>query len=169
MRSSLAAGLLFLGLALAGPVQAASLTAYANPRFNFSVDVPRGLVRLPPPDNGDGQTWRSRDGQVRLLAWGSYGPGVLDIPRLADYAAYMVKAQQDDGGRVTYKRLLGEREGNGSFVLSGFLKDGRIFYEKTLVRAGQAATVRVEYPVSARPVWDSLGAEVARTLRWGQR
>lgn len=46
---------------------------YANPRFGVAVDYPPAFsLRDPPPDNGDGQTFRTPRGDAVLLVFGSY-------------------------------------------------------------------------------------------------
>lgn len=147
-----------------GSAFAATLKPYGNARFNYWAHVPADLVAQPPPENGDGQGWKSRDGKVDVRVWGSYGPEVLDRADVRSFAAWNEKSIRDDGGRITYKRLLTD-----AFVLSGYRKDGRIFYQKTLVKDGTEATVLIEYPVTQRALWDKLSGQIAATLKWGQR
>ena len=47
-----------------------ALRHVVNARFGFSVDVPADLVAEPPPDNGDGQAFRSADGHLHLTVSG---------------------------------------------------------------------------------------------------
>ncbi|GAA0518851.1 hypothetical protein [Deinococcus depolymerans] len=135
---------------------------YGNPRFDYWVNVPGDLGALRPPDNGNGQSWVSGDGLVRVAAWGSYGPGVFDAPSVSAWAAYTERQEVASGSRVTYRRLL-----PGAFVLSGYQRDGRIFYQRVLVRDGTEAAVRVMYPEARRGVWDARTARIAASLRWG--
>lgn len=155
---------LLTALVLSASALAVTLVSYSNARFNYWVHVPSDLTALPPPDNGDGQAWRSQDGRVRVAAWGSYGPGVLDIPKPSAFLAWSEKNEREGGNRITYRKLLKE-----AFVLSGYLKDGRIFYQKTLVKDGTAATVRIEYPLNQHAVWDGRAVQIASSLKWGQR
>ncbi|MVN88113.1 hypothetical protein GO986_15275 [Deinococcus sp. HMF7620] len=150
-------------LVLASAALAAPLTAYGNARFGYLVAAPAGLQAQRSPDNGDGQSWQSADGQVKVSVWGSHAPGVLNQATPAAWMAHSAQGWREQGARLTYRRLL-----PGAFVLSGFQKDGRIFYQKVLVRNGEEAAVLVVYPVARRAVWDRLAAQVASTLRWGQ-
>ena len=151
-------------LALSSMAAAASLTPYGNTRFHYRVHVPVDLTPLPPPDNGDGQAWQSADGVVRVAAWGSYALGVLDIPTVNSYALRREQWEKKAGNRITYRKIL-----TGAFLLSGYLKDGRIFYQKTLVRNGTETSVRIEYPVNRRAIWDKRVADIAGTLKWSSR
>ncbi|MBZ9714253.1 hypothetical protein [Deinococcus multiflagellatus] len=151
-------------LLLASAALGAPLSAYGNARFNYWVDIPQGLIAQRPPDNGDGQSWQSADGQVKLSVWGSHAPGVLEQASPGAWMAWTARFWAESGARVTYRRLL-----PSGFVLSGFQADGRIFYEKVLVRGGDEAGVLTVYPVARRAVWDRMTAQVAGSLRWGQR
>src|SRR6516165_10403605 len=35
--------------------------SYSNARFCFTLDIPKGMVADPPPENGDGQAWHSTE------------------------------------------------------------------------------------------------------------
>lgn len=62
-------GTLFLTLALLPFTVAAAAPGYevyVNERYGFSAEVPANLVRQATPENGDGQSFRSRDGGLRL-------------------------------------------------------------------------------------------------------
>ncbi|WP_221088285.1 hypothetical protein [Deinococcus aquaedulcis] len=136
MRLPLLPALLLASAALGAPLE-----PYGNARFNYWVDVPQGLIAQRPPDNGNGQSWRSADGQVTLSVWGSHAPGVLEQASPAAWLAWTAR----------------------------FWADGRIFYQKVLVRDGDEAGVIVVYPVARRAVWDRITVQVAGSLRWGRR
>ncbi|UBV41745.1 hypothetical protein LAJ19_08775 [Deinococcus taeanensis] len=149
---------LLLGAALAADV------SYGNSRFGYVVNVPSELTAGRPSDNGGGLSWSSPDGQVQVTAWGGNGPGVLGRGTAAQWADWTLRADVRAGARVTYRRLL-----PGAFVQSGYLRDGRIYYQKVLVRAGMEAGVRLTYPVSQRAVWDPRTGQIAGSLRWAPR
>lgn len=155
--------LVFLPALLLGSALAVGLHPYGNARFNFWVHLPAGLVALPPPDNADGQQWRSRDGLVRVSAWGSLGPDVLDRANVPQWLNWTIRSIREQGGNVTYSKVFKD-----AFVISGHLKNGDIYYQKTLLRNGTAANVRLDYPVRQRATWDALVGPVAASLKWGQ-
>ena len=152
--AALLAALTLTGLALAAP-----LSPYCNPRFGYCVSLPPALVALPPPDNGDGQTWRSRDGQAKVLAWGSYGPSVLNLKTPKAYADWLVSAEKQDGSRVTYRFVGADR-----VVVSGYTESGQVFYQKTRLRAGTESAIRIEYSPRVRAIWDALAVQISATL-----
>jgi hypothetical protein len=61
----------------------AGWSRYTNERFGTVAEVPLHLFNLvePPPENGDGRTYKSKDG-AELRIFGSYGP-VTVTERLA--------------------------------------------------------------------------------------
>ncbi|MFB9995252.1 hypothetical protein ACFFLM_25215 [Deinococcus oregonensis] len=150
-------------LALAPSAGAASLTPYGNPRFGFWVDVPASLRRLPPPDNGDGQAWRTLSGKVNLSAWGSFAPGVYGETSVQATFNREKKTVLQDGARLTYTHLAAD-----GFTLSGFLGSGEIFYQRSRLRNGVQITVLVTYPPSEAATWNKLVGPVAASLRWGR-
>ncbi|MGY2892679.1 hypothetical protein [Deinococcus sp. UYEF24] len=143
------------GLALAAP----QTQRYCNPRFGYCVSVPAGLNPQPPPENGDGQTWRGADGPVKVSAWGSYGPSVLGLNTPKAYAAWLSSAEEQDGSQLTYNFV-----GRTQVVLSGTTRSGQVFYQKVLLNAGTESVVRVEYPARLKAVWDKLAVQMAASL-----
>jgi hypothetical protein len=71
-------------------------------------------------------------------------------------STYRWRASRDD---VTYHKV-----GRGWLVVSGFLKDGRIFYERYLFRGGLIHSVSIRYPVGQRRVYDRLLGPITRSL-----
>ena len=131
---------------------------FCNPRFGFCVSVPTGLRALPPPDNGDGQSWQGAEG-VKVRAWGSLAPGVLGLTTPRAYIDWLRKAQTAQGSRITYSFI-----GGDSVVQSGYTKAGQIFYRKTILRGGTEASVLVEYPPRIQAVWNTRTAQIAASL-----
>ncbi|WP_189093533.1 hypothetical protein [Deinococcus ruber] len=123
------------------------------------MSVPSSLIALPPPENGDGQTWQSRDRQVQVLAWGSYSPAVLNLNTPHAAMVWLVSAEQQNGSRVTYRFV-----GSNRVVLSGFTRSGQVFYQLVRVRAGSESGVRIEYAPRLKAVWDARAAQIAATL-----
>lgn len=155
-------------LALAPWAGAAPLTPYGNPRFNFWVDVPASLRRLPPPDNGsadngDGQTWRTLSGRANLSAWGSLAPGVYGETTVQATLNREQKQLLAGGARLTYTHLAAD-----GFTLSGLFKSGEIFYQRSRLRGGVQITVLMTYPPTEAATWNKLVGPVAKSLRWGK-
>lgn len=93
---------------------------YKNPRFGMSLPVPPGMTAQRPPENGDGQTFRSADGKAELLTWGSF-----NIDGIGDVEKRFESALVEPGRTITYKKKTEKW-----FVISGTRKDGTAFYER---------------------------------------
>jgi hypothetical protein len=127
------------------PALAEDWKTYENPRFGFTVDVPAdGWKELPPPENGDGQTWRSNNDRANILAWGSY---VLDD--FATDAASRVAADKDKGWTITADMgwNMDLKEGPEGWHVYSATLDGRMIEQKAIVACGGsvAVYVRLEY------------------------
>ena len=83
-------------------------TAYTNPRFGTSADYPAGIFseRDPAPENGDGQSFHSRDNRARLSIYGTYNVEA-DTPQ-----SYVDKYVDQQG--VTFRRVT-----KNFYVISG--------------------------------------------------
>jgi hypothetical protein len=123
---------------------------YSNARYAFSIAYPVGvLIPQGEPDNGDGQTFVSRNGRATMWA---YGANSLDKSLQEEFQS----AQENIA--VTYKVL----QGNW-FVVSG-TKNGKIFYRKTLMRNEVFKTFIIEYEEPERATYDPITARIARSF-----
>ncbi len=132
---------------------------YFNPRFGVSADVPQiGFIAQPPPANGDGQGWMAPFG-TEIAVYGAYWD-VLDpdfVSHRATRRGYLV----EEGARITY-----EPARSNWFVFSGYLADGRIFYDKTLIipGCGVSANIHIVYSRMLRDPMDDITTHVAKSL-----
>ena len=126
---------------------------YANARYGYSIAYPVGiLVPQGEADNGDGQKFLSKDGSAMMLVFGS---NRMDRSLEDEYQS----AQAGEGNRnVVYKVLKKDM-----FVVSG-TENGKIFYQKTLLRGDVFKTFIIEYDESQRATFDSITARVARSF-----
>ncbi|WCS23983.1 hypothetical protein LOK46_22960 [Methylobacterium sp. NMS14P] len=134
-----------------------ALRHVVNARFGFSVDVPADLVAEPPPDNGDGQVFRSADGHLHLTVSGLNA--VIDQDLDAVVAA----------DRKTCLRQPPEYAARrpGWIVLSCTTAAGSL-YRKTLLsggRGGAFVTLRVRYPADEEARWRAAVTMAATSLR----
>jgi hypothetical protein len=128
----------------------AAYRTYSNARYGFSISYPADLlVPQGESDNGDGQRFTSRDGSASLAAFGS---NRLDRSLQDEYSS----AQENRN--VTYKVLKRDM-----FVVSG-TENGKIFYQKTLLRGAVFKTFIIEYDESERGVYDAVTTRVARSF-----
>lgn len=129
---------------------------YINDRFSFSVLYPPGLLKMqPPPENNDGRTFLSRDSSVEMRAWGQYNAFSRTLRE--EYE----DALKGFGEKPSYMML-----GKSSFVLSG-IKEGKIFYQKTLYRKNNDAfyTLTIEYPQTQRKKYDPIVTRISNSFR----
>jgi hypothetical protein len=142
-------------LLLALPAPPAYKT-YHNARFGYRIDYPADFKPQPEPTNGDGRRFVSPDGQTVLTVC----------------ASYLVL----DGGLVAYREIARERwqeqhatfaldqKTSTGYVLSGTVK-GRIFYEKTVLKAGTLTTFEWEYPAARKAAMDPIIRHTIQTLQ----
>src|SRR5579883_142709 len=134
-------------------------TTYANPRFGATIDYPADLfVRTdPPPENGDGQAFRSRDGRTRLAVWGRYN-SAGDSPQ-----RYVEQYVEPDGG-ITYRQITARY-----YVVSG-LRKGDIFYQRCNFPTPPDDVIicfEATYPPADKAAMDAVVARLSRSLRSG--
>ena len=131
---------------------------YHNARFDYSISYPADLL-IPQgePVNGDGQIFLSKDRRAELLVYGSYNS--LD-QTLKDVLAQESERSPDHPNRVvTYKVLRGDW-----FVVSGS-ENGRIFYQKTMLRDSTFKTFRIEYDERQKQTFDPVTAFIVRSFK----
>jgi hypothetical protein len=130
---------------------------YHNARFDYSISYPADLL-IPQGEavNGDGQRFLSRDGRTELLVYGAYNS--LDQTLREIFEQESVRSTEHPNRVVTYKVLR-----NDWFVVSG-TEDGRIFYQKTMLRNSTFKTFRIEYDKNEKQTFDSITAFIARSF-----
>lgn len=130
--------------------QRATYRTYSNARYGFSIAYPVNvLVPQGESDNGDGQKFVSNDGSATLLAFGS---NRLDRSLRDEFQS----AQENR--TVTYKVIKPDM-----FVVSGHA-NGKIFYQKTLLRGDVFKTFIIEYDEGERGTFDAITARIARSF-----
>ncbi|MDT4896891.1 MAG: hypothetical protein QOH25_1968 [Acidobacteriota bacterium] len=123
---------------------------YSNARYGFSIAYPVNLlVPQGESDNSDGQKFVSRDGSATLLAFGS---NRMDRSLRDEFQS----AQENR--TVTYKVFRADM-----FVVSGHA-NGKIFYQKTLLRGDVFKTFIIEYDEQERGTFDAITSRIARSF-----
>lgn len=121
---------------IALPAKADDWLHYANPRFGVSCDYPALFSRRdPPPDNGDGQAFRTADGSATLRVFGFYN---VDNAT----AAAMLAERQSQGGRIAYKMSRVDR-----FAFSGVRGTTEVYTRCNLGSGEVVGCVEISYPV----------------------
>jgi len=138
---------------LAAPAQTADYQTYSNARFAYSISYPANLlVPQGEAENGDGQTFRSKDGGAEMRVWGQYNVNNESLRVVFD------KAVSEWGNGVSYKVMR-----PGWFVVTA-LVDGKIHYRKTMLRRDVFKTFEIEYHESQKATFDSVTARVSKSF-----
>ena len=148
-------------LLISGALALASLAppaykTYHNVRFGYRIDYPADLRPQPEPDNGDGRRFVSADGQTVLTAYASYN--ALDDGLATDRRI----AQQS--WREKHATLTLDQLTRTGYVLSGQVQ-GRIFYEKTVLKNNTLTTFLWEYPAGQKATMDAVIRHTVQTLQ----
>jgi hypothetical protein len=153
--------IIFFILLLSLPAFAAEWTTYSNPRFGVSIDVPPRFVNdVAEPENGDGLTYHSVDGNTELLVWGN---NLVDGDFAADGKSRL-QGEKDEGWDVSYQK----QSGNAWNVFSGS-KGGRIMYARSIAscQGTQALHFRIEYPEAQKKDYDPVVKRLGKSLKAG--
>ena len=104
------------------PKPSSPTSTYHNSRFGFYYTYPRFMVPQGGGANGDGCRFSSADGRVYAEAWAMLN--ALDYTTNSLLQS-MKESLISDGCRITYSFAK-----NGTVVLSGYTRAGKIFYDK---------------------------------------
>jgi len=148
-------------LALAGfsgiaPAQE-NYQTYVNARFAYSISYPANvLFPQGESENGDGQRFLSKDGRAELRVWGAYN--VLN-ENLKDAYERESSITENPGRTVLYRLL--KRDW---FVISG-TENGRIFYQKTMLKGEVHKEFRIEYAESDKSRFEQVVKRIEKSFR----
>lgn len=137
---------------------AVTYRTYVNPRFGFRLAVPADYVEQPPPEDGDGQEFRSPDHRVSVTAFGANNLG--DTPKTV--LAECRRGAAATKGRTTYTA----NEGH-AVTCSGYTRDGAIFYQHTLVYSAVEYTIEWTYPQDRKDALDGPVRTSVKTFEPG--
>lgn len=137
----------------------ASWRTYVNARFGVAVDYPPIFAREDrPPDNSDGQTFRTQRGDAVLKVFGSYN----------------IDNQKPDGLMAAQKRrdvaYTYERAAKTWFALSG-TRNGQISYTRCNLagdRSDVLGCIELEYPSRDAAQWHDVVMRLAESIRFRQ-
>ena len=116
---------------------------------------PSSFRAQPPPENGDGQTWTSPDGQALLAVYGT--DNVLGYSPAQDEAAdarLLSVAYVDISGDIV--------------TVSGYKNGGHtIVYQRDVVGPGSIDTLYWSYPADQKAQWNAAVTRTAQTFQPG--
>jgi hypothetical protein len=127
--------------------------SYANARFNYSISYPANLL-IPQgeAENGDGQTFRSQDGHAEMRVWGQNNVNSETL------RASFTRTVNEWGKGVNYEVIKGDW-----FVVTARV-NGKIHYQKTMLRRGVFKTFLIEYDATHRATYDSVTARISKSF-----
>ncbi len=160
-----------LGVAAACTAAGDGWNTYGNARYGFSVCYP-ATVLFPEgeSDNGDGNTFATRDKSVIVRAYAGYAMEPEGGRKaLAERFHMDVTEAEKHGYKISYQSLK-----PGLYAYSGVAHEGtpkaRVIYQKTFERAADKADISLEaeYPESASGMMNPVIDRMAGCLTKGK-
>jgi hypothetical protein len=143
---------------LAGPAGADSWLSYQNDRYGTTIDYPDIFKAQPPPDNDDGQAFKSADG-AKFSVFASYNASDFNLDEFRDF----IVKNLDPGAVITF-----QAHGVHWFVVSG-ISGTNIFYERHLLshKAEMTEGFVMTYPAQLKQIYDPIVARMSKSFRGG--
>jgi hypothetical protein len=131
-----------------------SMRQYCNSRFAFCIDYPKNLILQPAPENGDGRTFKSKDGLVKMLVYGSNNSLMEKLE-----TRFNAESSSSATRKVTYKLFKTD-----FFVISG-VENKMVFYQKVLFKNDEYKTFLITYPVTQKKAYDSITVKISASFK----
>ncbi len=146
--------LMLLSLLFSSVLAQSMYKNYCNARFAFCIDYPSTLTMQTPPENGDGRTFKSKDGLVQMLAYGSNNSLMEKLE-----TRFNAESTSSSTRKVSYKLFEPD-----FFVISG-TENSKVFYEKVLFKNDEYKTFLITYPTTQKKIYDPITAKIARSFK----
>ncbi|MFN8291872.1 MAG: hypothetical protein U0U70_16560 [Chitinophagaceae bacterium] len=150
--------------AATAPVPEIKYETYCNSRYGYCIDYPATLL-YPQGEapSGDGQEFKSKNADVQLLVYRDLRDNfTMDEPYTIQ-TAYEEDARGSDPEHpkkvIVYKKL-----GKDFFAVSGY-NNGRIFYQRTILREEGLVTSYIEYPEADSAVYNKVSERIFSSLK----
>ncbi len=142
-------------------IQSPSYGTYCNDRFGFCIQYPEKILYPQgESDNGDGQSFRSKSGDVLLTVAKVYGSTETEETLSDNFKEYTHFKNPDFPNRtITYKKL-----GSSFYIATGY-NNGNIFYNKTIIINGEFASAYIEYPESQKETFNPYCEVINTTFK----
>jgi hypothetical protein len=127
---------------------------YCNARFKFCIEYPSHLIMQTAPDNDDGRTFKSRDGLVKMLVYGSNNSLMEKLE-----TRFNAESTSSETRKVTYKLFKPD-----FFVISG-IENKSVFYQKVLFKNDEYKTFLITYPITQKKIYDSITVKIAASFK----
>lgn len=133
---------------------------YCNARFSYCLDYPDFLKAQPESPNGDGQIFINKKGDEVLRVFGRLNLDAEgEIISLEQQFKTDIKDNLKKKNVITYKKL-----GETFFVISGY-RNGKIFYQKTILKNDAFAFAILEYSKDEKIIYDKVSTEIFKTFK----
>jgi hypothetical protein len=142
-------------LLLSSSVMAQStMRQYCNARFKFCIDYPSHFVKQPAPDSDDGRTFKTKEGLVKMLVYGSSNSLMEKLE-----TRFNAESNSSDTRKVTYKLF-----NPNFFVISG-IENKSVFYQKVLFKNDEYKTFLISYPIKQKKTYDPITVKIAASFK----
>ena len=137
--------------------------SYCNQKYGFCVDFPRDIL-FPQgeSESSDGQVFKSKDAENTFWVYRDFRDEIDPDIGYSIEIAYNEDAWGDNPDKpkrvVTYKKLYKE-----SYDVSGY-DNGKIFYQKTIMRKGMLYTCLFEYQEKEKKLYDKFIIRMCKTF-----
>ena len=131
-----------------------AMQQYCNARFAFCIDYPSNFVMQAAPENDDGRTFKSKNGLVKMLAYGSNNSLMEKLE-----TRFNAESSSSDTRKVMYRLFKPD-----FFVISG-VENKKVFYQKVLFKNDEYKTFLITYPLSQKKTYDSITAKIAASFK----
>lgn len=129
---------------------------YCNGLYGYCISYPANLYPQPEAQNGDGRIFKDKYNNEVLRVYGRYSEANL-VPLNEDFSMSQEEYREDV---ITYSKL-----GQTFYVISGYKKDGTVFYKKAVTRKGVLATAVLEYPEEQKEYYDAVSVQIFNSLK----
>ncbi|UQB68978.1 hypothetical protein [Epilithonimonas zeae] len=135
---------------------------YCNVRFQYCVDYPIQLMTPEPESsNGDGRIFTNHKHEETLRV---FGRNNLDaegrtISLKQQFDADLKSLAKNTATKITY-----QKRGKTFFVISGY-KNGKIFYQKTILKNDAFAYAILQYDENERTVFDKISTNIFKSFK----
>lgn len=147
------------------PVKAAAdsirYDSYCNQRYHYCIDYPKDYL-TPQGESGseDGQAFKSADGANSLLAYRDLRDKMDPDVKFDIKTTYEEDLKDGNIKEVTYKKL-----GKDFYVISGYNKKDKVFYQKSMLSEGQLITCLLEYRKDDKELFNKISEHVFRSFK----
>lgn len=146
------------------PASEIKYDTYCNSRYGYCIDYPVGVL-FPQGEapSGDGQEFKSKNADVQLLVYRDLRDHITMDEPYNIQTAYEEDSRGSDPEKpkkvIAYKKL-----GKNFYIVSGY-NNGKIFYQKTVLREEGLVTSYIEYPETDSTVYNKVSERIFSSLK----